>query len=236
MTERTVTDEQIGQLYRRQNELYRRVREGSLDFEEVMASLQDIIENRRILPPGSEGCGELEVREAVRKWVEEGGLLYITVTSDGTTGEEWIVRLERRGYRLSDYAEEMLRSEDFVPTSGKTYRIAILPGSLFSDDDRITSNIREEAGRRGLEDPSPEVACLLREFLSDDDLEAMGLWWLAVMHEPIEDSGGVPGLLALGRSGGGRGLGAICDRPGGRWARVFGFAFVVPQASSGPYR
>ena len=174
--------------------------------------------------------GELEVREVVRKWVKEGGLFYVTVTSDGTTGEEWIVRLERKGYRLSDYAKQLLRSEDFVPTSGKTYRIAIMPGRIFSDDDRFTSNVREEAGRRGLEGPNPEVACLLRELLSDDDLEAMGLRWLVVMHEPIV-SGGGPDLLVLGCSDGGRWLGAGCVRPDGRWSRIHGFAFVVPQAS-----
>ncbi len=105
-----------------------------------------------------------------------------------------------------------------------------MPGTLFSDDDRVTSNIRQEAVRRGLETPNPEVACLLRELISDDDLDAMGLWWITAMHEPIEDSGGVPLLLALDRGW----LYADYVRLDDRWNSEYGFAFVVPQA--GPYR
>jgi hypothetical protein len=44
MTEQTVADEQLGRLARKQNDLFRRVREGTLDPESVLRALQRIIE------------------------------------------------------------------------------------------------------------------------------------------------------------------------------------------------
>ncbi|MEK7500855.1 MAG: hypothetical protein AAB642_01890, partial [Patescibacteria group bacterium] len=55
--------------------------------------------------------------------------------------------------------------------------------------------------------------------------EAMGLWYIVAMHEPINDSGGGPNLLDADRSGDGRWLSACDDRPGSRWYRDGGFAF-----------
>ena len=47
MTRSCVKDDQlIGQMYRRTNELMRRVNEGTLSFEPTMEALQDIIEGR----------------------------------------------------------------------------------------------------------------------------------------------------------------------------------------------
>ena len=37
--------------------------------------------------------GELQVCRPTRSWREEDGVIYFSVTSDGTTGEDWITRL-----------------------------------------------------------------------------------------------------------------------------------------------
>ncbi len=176
--------------------------------------------------------GELAVSESQRKWREEDGVIYLSVTSDGTTGPQWIERLEAAGNRVSDYAKRLLRSKDFAPTSGVKYEIAVLKGLLFDEDVRITANIRAEAEKRGLAKPNAEVACLIRANFTDKEIEAMGLWWIVVMHEPIKDSDGDPGLLSVGRGVGGRWLGAYWVEPGGRWSRERGFAFVGPQVSA----
>ena len=78
-------------------------------------------------------AGELVVGEPVRSWTEKDGVIYFSVTSDGTTGEQWIARLEGKGFRLSGYTKQVLRSPDFKPTSGITTDVAVLKGSLFSD-------------------------------------------------------------------------------------------------------
>lgn len=174
--------------------------------------------------------GELVVSEPARQWREENGVIYFSLTSDGTTGEEWISRLEKSGFRL-DYAKKILRSPDFKPTKGVSYEIAVLKGLLFEDNDRITKKIRAEANKRKLERPNAEVACLIREKFSDKELEAMGLWLIVAMHEPITvEIGGGPGLLGADRDGDGQWLDAYVGRPGNRWNRGFGFAFVVPSA------
>jgi hypothetical protein len=46
MTKKIVTDEQLGRLLRKTYDLTRRIREGDLDFSEVVDGLQDIVEKK----------------------------------------------------------------------------------------------------------------------------------------------------------------------------------------------
>lgn len=170
---------------------------------------------------------ELSVSEPTRSWREEDGVIYFSVTSDDTTGEDWITRLESKGFRVGDYAKQVLRSPDFKPTNGVTTEVAVLRGLLFEDQSRITKKIRAEADKRKLSKPNAELACLIREKFTDKEIEAMGLWYIVAMHEPINDSGGGPGLLNAGRGIVGRWLIAYCGRPGNGWGRNYGFAFAV---------
>ena len=55
----------------------------------------------------------------------------------------------------------------------------------------------------------------------------MGLIWIVAMHEPINNSGGVPGLLSADRDGRGQWLSAYCGSPGYEWVHGGGFAFAV---------
>ena len=162
-----------------------------------------------------------------RRWREEDGIIYLTVTSDGTTGPQWIECLEKKGFQLSDCAKSVLRSSDFVPTNGVTFEVAVLKGELFTDKNRITSNIRTDAEKRKLRKPNAEIACLIRKNFSDGELEAMGLYWLVVFHEPIKDSDGDPYFLSARRRGDGLWLNACCAGPGRQWDRGCGFVFVA---------
>lgn len=173
--------------------------------------------------------GELTVSKPTRSWREQDGVIYLSVTSDGTTGPEWISRLESKGFRIGIYPRNVLCSKDFKPTSGITTEIAILKGMLFENSNRVTKKIRVEAESRKLTKPNAEVACLIRENFSDEEIEAMGLWWIVAMHEPINDSGGDPRLLCLDRGGHGSWLSTSYGSPGLEWLRGGGFAFVVSQ-------
>ncbi len=176
--------------------------------------------------------GETSVSEPEKSWREHDGVIYFTVTSDGATGAEWIARLEKGGYRVGDYAKSVLLSKDFKPTNGVTTEVGVLKGMLFEDNQRITKNIRKNAEDRKLETPNAEIACLIREKFTDEDIEAMGLWWIVAMHEPINDSGGDPRLLLADRSDDGRWLNSAYGMPDFRWIRGSGFAFAVSQVSS----
>lgn len=176
--------------------------------------------------------GELSVSEPTRSWREEDGVIYFSVTSDGTTGEEWITRLKSKGLRVGDYAKQVLRSPDFTPTTGVTTQVVVLKGMLFGDDDRITRVIRAEANKRKLQKPSAEIACLIREKFTDEEIEQMGLWGIVVMHELINYSNGDLYLLGADRVSDGRWLDAYSGRPDNRWDRGPGFAFAVSQVSA----
>lgn len=176
--------------------------------------------------------GELLVSESTCSWREKDGVIYFSVTSDGTTGEDWITRLESKGFRVGDYAKQVLRSPDFKPTNGMTTEVAVLKGTLFEDQSRITKKIRAEADKRKLSKPNAELACLIREKFTDREIEQMGLWYIVAMHEPINDSDGDPFLLSASRRGDGRWLSAVNDGPDGGWVRGGGFAFAVSQVSA----
>ena len=173
--------------------------------------------------------GELTVSEPTRSWREQDGVIYLSVTSDGTTGPEWIAHLEKKGFLVGDYAKSVLCSKDFKPTSGITTEIAILKGMLFEDSNRVTKKIRVEAESRKLTKPNAEVACLIRENFSYEEIEAMGLWRIVVMHEPINDYRGDPKLLSANRNGNGAWLNTDYDNPDSKWHRGNGFAFGVSQ-------
>ena len=176
-------------------------------------------------------AGEVQISIIKPKWTEKDGVIRFSVISDGTTGEQWIPRLEGKGFRVGDYAKSILRSRSFKPTSNITYEIAVLKGEIFSDNELITKNIRKDAKNRQFTTPNAEVACLIREKFSYKELEAMGLYWIATMHEPIKDSGGDPLLLSAYRNGDGSWLNTSYGFPAHKWYRSGGFAFVVSQVS-----
>lgn len=169
--------------------------------------------------------GELTVTESVCPWRLEDGLICFEVVSDGTTGPQWIELLGD----VSPYAKSVLKSPKFKATSGIRYKVAVMPGSLFTDCDRVTHVIRNRAKDKKQFTPPAEVACLIRKTFSNDQIEKMGLRWIVAMHDPIEVSDGYPRLL-----------GADCDnydfsacyvRPDGKWGQDGGFAFLSEQVS-----
>lgn len=155
--------------------------------------------------------------------------IHFTLTSNGFTREQWEQHLERRGWRIGDYARQVLRRASEAPTNGVTYSIVVRPGKKISDSDRMTKNIRAAADKKGWLNPHWEVACLIRDTFTDEQLEQMGLWYIVTMHEPIKDSGGGPGLLSSSRYDAGRWLSARYDGPDALWRVGGGFAFAVPQ-------
>ena len=171
---------------------------------------------------------ELSVSEPTRSWREQDGVIYSSVTSNGTTGKGWIIRLKSNDFHVSTHAKRVLRSPDFKPTNGVTTEIAILKGTIFEDNNRITKKIRAFATERKLLKPNAELACLIRLTFTDAEFETMGLCQIVAMHEPINDYGN-PSLLGAGPGGDWQWLSAYCGEPGRRWNRRSGFAFAVSQ-------
>ena len=153
------------------------------------------------------------------------------IITDGRSGEQHVTGLEVRGDRVGDYAKKLLLGEKFVATNGLPYRLALITGDEFEDDQRTNEKIRAEAAERGYLDPPVELAPYVREMFSNEDLEQMGLRILVIMHQPIADSDGSLRLLGLDHRDGGRWLDAFRGNPGFRWRRDRGFLFLVPASN-----
>jgi hypothetical protein len=160
---------------------------------------------------------------------DEGNIHFTLPPTKGLSREQWEQHLEHRGWRIGDWARKVLRHASETPTNGVTYNIVVRPGKKISNGDRITKKIRVAAEAKGWVKPHWEIACLIRDTFTDEQLEQMGLWYIVTMHEPINDSDGVPILLYSRRDDDGRWLRADYDRPDDEWHDFGGFAFVVPQ-------
>lgn len=175
--------------------------------------------------------GKWAVREEGYRWLERDGVIYFKVTSDGTTGEKWIDYLGDRGLQVSGDAESILLSEGFQATSGVTYNVVVYRGVCFRDDVRVSSNIRAVAGELQLCAPPLEAACCIRRFLSDHELQLLGLCNIVTMHEPIvSDDGRQLCLSVRQKDCAGCGLDTLLNqqRP---WPVGIGFAFVDSRTS-----
>lgn len=171
--------------------------------------------------------GELVISKPVKRWSVRDGVICITVTSNGLPGEQFVQHLRAKNCRLDDYASAMIDSEDFKPTQGVTTEVAILKSSLFTSKKPDLRRVRNFAARRKLIVPNAEIAGLLCETCSDNDLHDMGLRRIVVMHEPISrDFAGTPALLSVELDR------LIANYPGKSdhgLERDSGFAFVVSQ-------
>jgi len=161
--------------------------------------------------------------------IDAEGNIHFTVTSNGMSPQQWVRHLKRRGFRLSDWARNVLCYATEDPTKDVTYHVVVRPGGNLAASDRVVCRIREHAKNQGWQTPHWEVACLIRDTFSDQEIQKMGLWWIVAMHEPIIDFEGNPRLLHSDRSGDGRWLDVGYGKPGDEWDAFGGFVFVVPQ-------
>ncbi len=164
--------------------------------------------------------------------VDDEDNIHFTLTSNGFTREQWELHLVRRGWRIGGFARQVLRRASEAPTNGVTYNMVVCLGRKISNCNRITEKIRAAAEKKGWLKPHWEVACLIRDTFTDEQLKVMGLWYIVTMHEPIgiEHFSDGPSLLLSNRGVDGPWFNAYdCSRSGGRWYGDGGFAFVTPQ-------
>jgi len=169
----------------------------------------------------------------------EQGHVVLTFTGLNLTGAAEIERLEAASYRVSNYAKPCMLSskEDGYDKhhrleAGRVYKVALMPGrEIERESDRTTTNLRDRGMKHyGYGKPLAGFIPRVREALSDKQMEELGIWYAAALHDPIIDSDGSPRVLLAVRGGGGRLVSAGWVRPGSRWY-VSG-AFVFPVSAS----
>ena len=115
---------------------------------------------------------------------DDEGFIRFSVTSDNTTGPSWVKELD-----TTERAANFLVSTKFERTDGITSEVVVIPYDLFPENAALyTSMIRSAAESRKFLKPRPEIACLIRRFLSNQDILDMELFSIVVMHEPIDDT------------------------------------------------
>lgn len=111
------------------------------------AKLVEVSEN------GSEGRGLPTAPTPVEWTTDAEGDIHFIVVSNGMTHEQWERHLESRGFRLSNWARNVLRRASVAPTNGVAYHIVVRPGSKISSRDRVTKKIRAHATEKGWKTP-----------------------------------------------------------------------------------
>jgi len=167
----------------------------------------------------------------------EHGHVVATVIGLDLTGAQEVERLEAAGYRLSDWAKSCLLSKkkdsydkNHRLVAGQSYKLALVPGKeIERDADRTTDALLKHGMEKyGYGKPLGGHILRIRESVSDKQMEEMGgAWYIAGLHDPIEDSDGGPRVLCAGRRDDGRWLSAFWGKSGGRWSGYGLFAFPV---------
>ena len=158
---------------------------------------------------------------------EHKALKLATVTSNGRSGKEWIAELNKQ--RINMFVHDHLKRDDWKSTTGMLYHPVLLRGDSFSDIERSTSNIRRTAKDLGLITPPMELAPLLREKITDEEIVGLGLWRMIVMSEPRHDNGGNMSVLGLDhRDNEAPWLRAFVENPPQGWVKQDGFVFILP--------
>ena len=172
-----------------------------------------------------QGGGEkiVEASFAAQKLAEASSIIRFSVTSDGTSGKKWIIRLKKAGFFIHD--ENLLSSKNFKPTKGITYNIVIYKGKLWSKNDRTSINIKNRAAYASLTCPSLEIACLIREQIPDEELAIMGLSSIIFMRDMTKTSKDMLSFI-IRYDGFGSWLDTIHFSPSDLWGESCGFAFV----------
>lgn len=163
----------------------------------------------------------------------------ITVTGFNLTGAEESTRRKSMGGEVSACAHQVLTSTR--PNSydakhrleaGKQYQIAVVPGKLISKN-RTTRNLQAYGASFGYKNVLAGHMPRVHETISNKQMEEEmdGIWYIAGLHDTIEDSDGYPNVLYSNRNDGVSQFDAFWDNPEREWYADGAFAFLVSQVS-----
>jgi hypothetical protein len=182
------------------------------------------------------------LRDAVHAWAcsarfgtTKASRITITVIGSGLTAQEWRMRAENRGYQLASYVHGILSNPDYDAKHrlepGKEYKVVLIQGKeIKRDSDRTIANLKSlvvrDYGEQSMGNLKAELAFLIRQRLTNDAMKSFNLGRITVLHEPIADSAGWPGVLCVSRYEGSFVSGEYgnSDRD---WSDACAFAFPI---------
>lgn len=155
-----------------------------------------------------------------------------TVTGTGITGLQWLERLEKGNYEISEPAKKLLSHPGYDANhrlvTGREYTVTLVTGKEIRNKKNrnipnLLSRVKEELSKTttGIK---AEFVFLIREKFTNDEMEAMNISYIAVVHEFID---GVPHIFRS--CCGDRGRSIVSDlylRSSFRWQDRCAFAFT----------
>jgi hypothetical protein len=113
------------------------------------------------------------------------------LTSDGTSGPDWLYRLEKQGVVVSEWAKGILCHESFSEEihEGRSYDLNLLDGNSF-DAERFERQIRRnDTGGLAFNTPA-EVGPLVADWITSGILWDMPSWGncseVVIPHRPVK--------------------------------------------------
>lgn len=152
---------------------------------------------------------------------------FITVVSDNLSSLSSIKSLLNKGFSIKPDAQRVLSSNEYVPTKGFAYKIAIFAADNVAPNLRNLFFMCKSAKTSKCEKPSIEVARLMRESITEEMMELMKLNQIVVCHDPIMIDVLEQATCVLACNGKLGELDAKTFDSGKIWPEKTGFAFIV---------
>lgn len=194
-----LTNEALGGIQRRTNEIVRRVEDGAITFDWVMDELQRMVEGRENTSPNLPAF-----------------LLWKTLKL-GThkSAKELRKAMEQAGCNISDWAGGMLKQNAFTVAGQETDidLVVVSVAELRFATGATRKDIYERAIQLGLALCPAEVGPQLRLQYLDQPMDE----WLRIAMEPITDSDGGLSVFRVAHDGDGPWLRSDRGRPGSVW-------------------
>lgn len=116
-------------------------------------------------------------------WKEEGGLIHIPISSGNFSVLDWDNFCELNQVKLDEEVKTYIKK--FFNSGGKNdYDHVVI---LRSPDSKEIRDVADKATELNLVDLSVSDLLFMRMKLADKDIQAMGLWWLATLDNPMDD-------------------------------------------------
>ncbi len=158
----------------------------------------------------------------------EGRIVQKEITIGGKNTKQLTKELKERGYRISDYAEEMMENKEFKPSkkAEKLDLVILSVKDLGFPDGATRQQIYEKARELGLEIAPAEVGPQLRLQYKD---QPMGEY-LLIGSGPLTASSGRLRVFSVNRADTGRWLDDYDGSPGRHWASYDPWVFARPSS------
>ena len=131
------------------------------------------------------------------------GHVIISICGLNLSGEEEIVRLTKAGFQVGHHARACFTSKETDGydknhhlVASREYKVALVPATeIPNDNDRSTLNLWKISEQCGYGEPLGGLIPRIREAVSDEMMEEIGIWYITSLHKPINIINAGPRML-----------------------------------------